>query len=151
MAWGEEWAQLKADALARQQGGMQLNGVPDSGSGPGGTGGWGIDATKDLVVRDDELGRLGNLAFDLRERLSKDADHARPSTFRAAITLQNEGLETGPALTELHDAWNSQARTLLDACAHVSNHLDFTRSQHAKDEDDIATSIQASVISGYIK
>ncbi|MGW6272415.1 hypothetical protein [Streptomyces sp. NPDC055060] len=123
---------------------MQLNQVAASRGGGSGDG-------KDLVVRDDQLGRLGNMAYELRERLLKDSDHARPSTFEAATGLFNDGFDMGAALLELHDAWNSQARTLVDACGHISNHLDFTRSQHGKDEDKVATSVRASHIAEYIK
>lgn len=140
MAW-EEWEQLKADAAERQAGQMRLNQLPD---GPGGGVG------QDLVVHDNVLGKLGNMAYDLRERFRVDSDHARQATFDASVELGNDGLVTGAALTELHDAWNSKAKVLKDACAHISNGLDFARSQHAKDEDKVATSIKASVISKYL-
>ena len=123
---------------------MQLNRVPAE-SGGGGAGG------KDLVVRDAELGKLGNLAYDLRERFRVDSDLARPTTFDASIELLNDGLDTGSALVELHDAWNSKTRVLKEACAHISNGLDFARSQHAKDDVHIETSIKASVIASYLK
>ncbi|MFD9864023.1 hypothetical protein [Streptomyces alboflavus] len=140
MAW-EEWEQLKADATERQAERMRLNQLPD---GPGGGVG------KDLVVHDNVLGKLGNMAYDLRERFRVDSDHARQATFDASVELGNDGLDTGAALTELHDAWNSKAKVLKDACAHISNGLDFARSQHAKDEDKVATSIKASAISKYL-
>ncbi|MBD9730041.1 hypothetical protein [Streptomyces caniscabiei] len=131
MAW-EEWEQLKADAEHRQSTGMQLNQAPAEGGG----------GKTDLVVHDDELGKLGNMAYDLRERFRVDADHARPSTFAASIDLFNDGLDTGSALTELHDAWNTQQQTLKEACAHISNHLDFSRAQHAKDDVHIQTGMR---------
>lgn len=134
MAW-EEWEQLKADAMQRQSTQMQLNQLPADGGGGSGGGG-------DLVVRDDELGKLGNLAYDLVERFRVDADLARPSTFRASIDLFNDGLDMGSALTELHDAWNTQQGALKEACAHISNHLDFTRAQHAKDEAQVVTGMR---------
>ncbi|GAB2793052.1 hypothetical protein ACWGJ2_08825 [Streptomyces sp. NPDC054796] len=98
----------------------------------------------DLVVHDDELGALGNLAHDLRQKLSTDADHARQTTFDASIELFNDGLDMGSALTELHDAWNTKLGTLKEACAHISNHLDYSRAQHAKDEDKIATQMKTA-------
>ncbi|MFE6161738.1 hypothetical protein ACFQ7F_22825 [Streptomyces sp. NPDC056486] len=140
MAW-TEWEQLNAEAAARRSSGMQLNGLPAEGGGGG---------DKDLVVRDNELGKLGNMAYDLRERFRVDSDHARQSTFDASIELFNDGLDTGSALTELHDAWNSKTKVLKEACAHISNGLDFARSQHAKDDVDIETSLKASVISSYL-
>ncbi|WP_354607546.1 hypothetical protein, partial [Streptomyces panacea] len=105
----------------------------------------------DLVVHDDQLGKLGNLAYELREAFRVDSDIARPHTFTASIDLFNDGLDMGSALTELHDAWNSQTATLKDACAHISNHLDFSRAQHSKDEVHIQTALSASKINDYIK
>ncbi|MFF9349936.1 hypothetical protein [Streptomyces sp. NPDC014734] len=107
---------------------------------PADAGGGGEDG--DLVVHNDQLGKLGNMAFDLRERFGTAADHARPSTFTASVDLFNDGLDMGSALTELHDAWNTQQQTLKEACAHISNHLDFTRAQHTKDEQHIETSMR---------
>lgn len=141
MAW-DEWEQLKGDAVERSAQ-MQLNEAPAPGGVAAGSG--------DLVVRDDELGKLGNLAYELREAFRVDSDIARPSTFTASVDLFNDGLDMGSALTELHDAWNSQTATLKDACAHISNHLDFSRAQHSKDEADIGTSLSVSKLNDYIK
>ncbi|QIB43835.1 hypothetical protein [Streptomyces aureoverticillatus] len=138
MTW-DEWEQLKAAAAQGHADRTRLNSV----TGP--------STAADLVVHDDELGALGGIAYRLRDRLRKDSDHARESTFGAAVELSNEGLDMGSALTELHDAWNSKSRTLVDACGHISNHLDFTRAQHKKDDDKVATSVSASVIDKYMK
>lgn len=129
--------------------GMRLNQLAPEGGGGG----------NDLVVHDDELGALGNMAYELRQKLSRDGDHARQTTFDASIELFNDGLDMGSALTELHDAWSTKLGTLKEACAHISNHLDYTRAEHAKDEDKIATqmrnadgkSMTASRIYDYIK
>ena len=131
MAW-DEWGQIKAEVAQQNSEQMQLNQVPDE-SGCGSEG---------LVVHDDQLGKLGNMAYDLREKFRVVADHARPSTFTASVNLFNDGLDMGAALTEMHDAWNTQQQALKEACAHISNHLDFTRAQHAKDEVDIQTSMR---------
>lgn len=135
MAW-EEWERLKADAARRHTDPARPGGGP---------------AAADLVVHDDELGRLGSLAHGLRERLRRDSDHAREQTFGAAVELSGCGLDAGAALTELHDAWNSKSRTLVDACGHISNHLDFTRAQHKKDDEKVATNVSVSVIEKYMK
>ncbi|QCW78099.1 hypothetical protein EQG64_13845 [Streptomyces sp. S6] len=142
MAW-DEWEQLKSDAAARDSSRMQLNEAAATGGGSATDG--------DLVVHDDELGKMGNTAYELRQKFAVDSDLARPSTFTASVDLFNDGLDMGAALTELHDAWNSQTRTLKDACAHISNHFDFTRAQHSKDEVHVATSMPVSKIDGYIK
>ncbi|MFE3326795.1 hypothetical protein [Streptomyces sp. NPDC059176] len=135
MSWNE-WEELKAEAVQRNSTQMQLNRLPDdpgTGKGP---------SSADLVVHDDALGALGNLAYDLREQFRVAADHARPATFKASVDLFNGGLDLGAALTEMHDAWNTQQQALKEACAHISNHLDFTKAQHAKDEVHIATAMR---------
>ncbi|ARX86123.1 hypothetical protein [Streptomyces alboflavus] len=141
MAW-DEWEQLKAEAARKAATRTQVNQAEPS-AGPGTDG--------DLVVHDAELGRLGGIAYRLRDRLRRDSDHAREATFGAAVELSNEGLRMGTALTTLHDAWNSKSRTLVDACGHISNHLDFTRAQHKKDDDKVATSVSVSAIDTYMK
>lgn len=134
MTWNE-WEQAKSEASRHQSSRMQLNQMAAAGGGG--------DAGKpDLVVHDDELGKLGNMAYDLRERLHVDGDFARPSTFTASNDLFNDGLDTGSALLEVHDAWNTQLQTLNEACAHISNHFDYSRAQHAKDEVHIVTGVR---------
>ncbi|MEU1037602.1 hypothetical protein ACFYP4_01515 [Streptomyces sp. NPDC005551] len=125
MSFDEEWAELR-DAAAARHGAMQLNSLPPEGGGGGGT--------ADLVVHRDELGRIGNDAYELRTRLSKEGDQARPATFDAAIALTNGEFVSGAALLKVHDRWNTHVKTLLDACAQISNHLDYTKAQHAKDD-----------------
>ncbi|MYR94240.1 MULTISPECIES: hypothetical protein [unclassified Streptomyces] len=123
MTFDEEWSELRAAAAERTA--MRINGVPSEGGGGG---------TPDLVVNRDDLGAIGNDAYDLRTRLSKEGDHARPATFDAAIALTNGNFASGAAVLKVHDRWRAQLKTLLDSCAHISNHLDYTKAQHAKDE-----------------
>ncbi|MFJ9108759.1 hypothetical protein [Streptomyces sp. NPDC102283] len=132
MAW-DEWEQAKA--RAQQDAAMRLNQVAPERSGGGGGDG-------DLVVHDNVLGALGNAAYSLRQHFSTASDHARQTTFDASIQLFNDGLDMGSALTELHDAWNTKAGTLKEACAHISNHLDYSRAEHAKDSVKIATDLR---------
>ncbi|MFF8915642.1 hypothetical protein ACF08M_20530 [Streptomyces sp. NPDC015032] len=133
MAW-DEWEQLKNNAAEKYSAHMQLNQIPADGGGGAADG--------DLVVHDDELGKMGNTAYELRQKFGTDSDFARPSTFTASIDLFNDGLDMGSALTELHDAWNTQTATLKEACAHISNHFDFTRAQHSKDEVHVDTAMR---------
>ncbi|MFF2719968.1 hypothetical protein [Streptomyces sp. NPDC058011] len=121
MTFDEEWAELRTAAAER--GAMRINGVPAEGGG-----------AADLVVNRDDLGAIGNDAYDLRTRLSKEGDHARPATFDAAIALTNGNFTSGAAVLKVHDRWQTQLKTLLDSCAHISDHLDYTKAQHAKDE-----------------
>ncbi|MFD3971984.1 hypothetical protein [Streptomyces cyaneofuscatus] len=125
MTFDEEWAELRTAAAERAA--MRSNGVPAEGGGGGG-------GAPDLVVHRDDLGAIGNDAYDLRTRLSKEGDHARPATFDAAIALTNGNFTSGAAVLKVHDRWQTQLKTLLDSCAHISNHLDYTKAQHAKDE-----------------
>lgn len=88
----------------------------------------------DLVVNRDDLGAIGNDAYDLRVKVSREGDHARPATFDAAIALTNGNFTSGSAVLKVHDRWNTHLKTLLDSLAHISNHLDYTKAQHAKDD-----------------
>lgn len=122
---------------------MRLNGT---GGGQGGSGG------PDLEVNQDNLGEIGHEAYELHTRLSKDGDQARPSTFDAAIALTNGNFESGSALLKVHDRWNTHLHTLLDACAQISNHLDYTKSAHAKDDVQIGGDlISVSKLNEYLK
>ncbi|MET9917741.1 hypothetical protein ABZZ04_11735 [Streptomyces sp. NPDC006435] len=124
MSFDEEWAELR-DAAAARRGAMRINGVPAEG-GRGGA--------PDLVVNRDSLGAIGNDAYELRIRLSREGDRARPATFDAATALTNGNFASGSAVLKVHDFWKTHLTTLLDSLAHISNHLDYTKAQHAKDE-----------------
>ncbi|WP_256104551.1 hypothetical protein [Streptomyces sp. ODS05-4] len=140
MSFDEEWAELRAAAAQRSA--MRLNSLPAEGGG----------GTADLVVNRDDLGRIGNDAYGLRTRLSKDGDHARPATFDAAIALTNGEFASGSALLKVHDRWNDHLKTLLDACGRISNHLDYTKAQHAKDDVKVEGDLTAvSKLSEYMK
>ncbi|MCP9958666.1 hypothetical protein [Streptomyces sudanensis] len=139
MAW-DEWEQAKREAATR----MRLNqAAPGAGPSPG--------AGPDLVVHDKVLGGLGDLARELRDRAARDGDHARTATAEAASELTADGLDLGAAMRAVHDAWSTKLKTLKDACAHISNHLDYSRSVHAKDDQKIAASMPVSRIWDAIK
>ncbi|MGW0604356.1 hypothetical protein [Streptomyces sp. NPDC002640] len=143
MTFEQEWAQLRAQAAERS--GMRLNGLPAEGGGGGGGG-------DDLVVNRDDLGAIGNEAYDLLGRLGKDGDIARASTFTAATALTNGNFVSGSAVLKVHDFWQKHLRTLLDSCAQISNHLDYSKAQHAKDEAKIEGDLtRVSVLSEYMK
>ncbi|MFJ8752354.1 hypothetical protein ACIREO_23910 [Streptomyces sp. NPDC102441] len=137
MSFEEEWAGLKAEAAAR----MQLNSVPTRDPDASST-----DA--DLVVHDDELGKIGHFAYRLHNNLKADGKHAR-TTSRAGTSLTSDGFEMGKALTSASTAWAEQVGTLLDACAHISNHLDYTKASKKKDDDWAAAQVSVSKISDY--
>lgn len=138
MSFEEEWAGLKREAAVR----MQINGAParDPGASPTGA---------DLIVYDDELGKIGHFAYRLHNNLSADGKHAQTATQAAGKSLAADGFDMGKALSSASTAWEQQVGTLLDACAHISNHLDYTKASTKKDDEWIAAQVSASKISGY--
>ncbi|MDX2933176.1 hypothetical protein [Streptomyces ipomoeae] len=140
MAW-DEWEQLKADAARKSSTQMQLN--QSAASGGGGS------ADGDLVVNQDDLGAVGHEAFVLYDGLQKGADIAGAgankegvgSTMQAAAELKSHGFATGGALQTTVEIWTSQVKSVLQACAHISNHLDFSKKLHAGDDAKIAAVI----------
>ncbi|MFI8963718.1 hypothetical protein ACIGO8_16575 [Streptomyces sp. NPDC053493] len=108
-------------------------------------------AVADLSVDQDRLGALGSAAYALHGRLTKDGNHAGAETAVAGADLTRNGFRTGAALIAVHEAWGSQLRTLLDACAHISNHLDYSAASHAREEEDIRTALAVSQIDRYLK
>ncbi|MBM7440800.1 hypothetical protein [Streptomyces sp. HB132] len=138
MSFEEEWAGLKAEAATR----MQLNGAPtrDPDASPTGA---------DLVVHDDELGKIGHFAYRLHSNLKADGKHARTTSKAAGTSLTSDGFEMGKALTSASTAWAKQVGALVDACAHISNHLDYTKASKKKDDEWVATQVSASKISDY--
>ncbi|MFE6493590.1 hypothetical protein [Streptomyces sp. NPDC057748] len=138
MSFEEEWAGLKADAAAR----MQLNSVPTEGPGAGPSDG-------DLVIHDDELGKIGHFAYQLHNNLKADGKHARTTSEAAGTSLSSDGFEMGKALTAASKAWDKQVGTLVDSCAHISNHLDYSKASKKKDDDWVAAQVSASKIADY--
>nr|WTB31567.1 hypothetical protein OG781_20600 [Streptomyces sp. NBC_00830] len=144
MTFDAEWAALRVESTKRVD--MRLNSVGGDTDGQGGP------SNADLTINQDNLGAVGHYAYGLRTRLSREGDHARPSTFDAAIALTNGNFSSGSALLKVHDRWNTHLTTLLDACAQISNHLDYTKSAHAKDDVQIGGDlISVSKLNEYLK
>ncbi|MFD3357036.1 hypothetical protein [Streptomyces fradiae] len=133
MAW-DEWEKLKAEARAGSER-MRLNQLEPQPSG-GGTEG-------DLRVDQQDLAAVGDSAFKLFEDLSKHGRGADASTQTAAKDLKTQEFELGAALATVQKRWEKQLRTLLDACAHISNHMDYTQNAHAGDEYFIASTVSS--------
>lgn len=158
MAW-DEWEELKSRAAERQATPMRLNHHPDPGGG--GTG----DA--DLVVHQDDLGRVGHEAFLLHARLHDQVDIAGAgadesgagATMQAAASLKSHHFEMGDALETTVSVWTSQVKAVLQAFAHISNHLDYSKKLHARDDALIGAEIRnrdgsavsVSVLNSYFK
>ncbi|WP_078966136.1 hypothetical protein [Streptomyces sp. WM6378] len=139
MLFEEEWAELK-DAAAKKAGSMQLASATDTPKG-------GAPVSGDLVVHQDDLGRVGHEAFLLHGRLLKAGDVTRGAqgsgaTADAATALDHEGFTMGSALTVTVTTWGSQVKTLLQACADISNHLDYSAASHSSDDAWIGASLQ---------
>ncbi|MFF0384931.1 hypothetical protein [Streptomyces sp. NPDC004286] len=142
MTFEQEWAESRAAAAKRSA--MRINSVPAEGGGGGGG--------YDLVVNRDDLGAIGNDAYDLLGRLGKEGDIARSSTFDAAIALTNGNFASGAAVLKVHDNWQTHLKTLLDACGQISNHLDYSKARHAQDEVKIVADLtQISVLTEDMK
>ncbi|MFH8613456.1 hypothetical protein ACH4E8_00065 [Streptomyces sp. NPDC017979] len=131
MAW-EEWDQLKATAADRGNQQMQLNGLPP-GEGGGSSGGQGV-----LRASQTDLAAVGDHAFKLYDRLWPEArTPIARSTGRAADDLVAKSFALGGALRHVAARWDKQLGTLMDACAHISNHMDFTKKTHKDDDEHI--------------
>jgi hypothetical protein len=139
MAAWDEWERLKDEAARRasEDHAMRLNQLPaDQGAGAGGD---------DLRAHQGDLGAVGHEAFLLHDDLRTVGDLAgagagadgEGSTWRAAAALTSRELTTGRALMTTLEIWTSQVRTVLQATAHISNHLDHSKKIHAQDDAEI--------------
>ncbi|WP_262064000.1 hypothetical protein [Streptomyces sp. STR69] len=139
MAW-EEWEQLKADAARRGSARMRLDQLAAGGGGVGG----------DLVVHQDDLGAVGHEAYILHDQLRQRVDIAGAgsgrsgsgSTTQAGEELKGSGFAMGSALVTTVSVWTSQVKSVLQAVAHISNHLDYSKKLHAQDDTQISAEIR---------
>jgi hypothetical protein len=145
MTW-DEWERSKARADDQGSVNMRLNQLAPTDGGGGGGG----DGGQRLVVHQDELGAVGHDAFELHDRLRKQVDIAGAgsgggdagSTMQAASEMKSSNFTMGSALEDTVSLWTSQVKSVLQACAHISNHLDYTKQQHAKDDAQIEAEIR---------
>ncbi|MFF0837383.1 MULTISPECIES: hypothetical protein [unclassified Streptomyces] len=133
MAW-DEWEQLKTVAVTRRQGGathMRIDQLPaDPGGGPMAT----PSQTGDLKVTQHDLAKIGSQAHTLYTQLWDRARLSNTSVDSAAGDLTTQGFALGPGLQHVSNKWDQQLNSLLDACAHISNHMQVTKKIHAGDE-----------------
>jgi hypothetical protein len=136
VAW-EEWEQLKADAAARGSAKMQLNHLPDEPvSGGGGRYG-------DLKVSQGDLAKIGGQAHELYDQLWSKARVALPTSESAAGDLAKQGFTLGKGLAHVAKRWDEQLKSLLDACAQISNHMHVTKTIHAGDDGYIGRAMSS--------
>ncbi|QBJ91282.1 hypothetical protein D0Z67_13945 [Streptomyces seoulensis] len=137
MVW-QEWENAKAGAREARESRTRLNGVGAAGTDD-----------HDLVVHQDDLGGVGHEAFVLHGELKKKADIAGAgldkdgsgSTMRAAATLKSHHFGLGGELETTVEIWTSQVKHVLQACAHISNHLDYTKKRHTAEDAKIVADL----------
>ncbi|WP_411102176.1 hypothetical protein [Streptomyces sp. cmx-4-9] len=140
MSFDEEWLAARATAAAHVS--MRLNQVTvEPGSGDSG----------DLDLNQDHIGAIGTAAHTLHSRLLADGKHAATTTSEAAGALTKEGFATGAALLKAHTVWESQVKTLVAACANVSNGLNYSLRSHAKDEHHLQVDFASAAIDQYLQ
>ncbi|MFI5980583.1 hypothetical protein ACIBEA_06880 [Streptomyces sp. NPDC051555] len=130
MSFEEEWAADKAAVT------MRLNQVDSTGGSAPKPG------SADYVVEDDDLGEIGHASHGLFNGLEPAGKHASAASESAGSSLKGDGFDTGAALSEVNKIWETQVRTLLQACAHISNHLDYTKKSSKANDDWIAAQLR---------
>ncbi|WP_371555150.1 hypothetical protein OG416_09480 [Streptomyces longwoodensis] len=146
MAW-DEWEQLKAEALRQRQDSahMRLNGTDAGGAGGVGGGGGGAHGSSGapgtygvLKTSQKDLAALGRSAHTLYNDLWDRARVAVPTSDSAATDLTQQGFALGAGLQHVSTRWEEQLKSLMDACAHIANHMHVTRALHDGDDGYIA-------------
>ncbi|WP_225823248.1 hypothetical protein [Streptomyces naphthomycinicus] len=141
MAW-DEWEKLKREAADGETPHTQLDQLAASG-GAG-------RSDQHLVVHQDDLGAVGHEAHELHIALREQADiegmgsdkQGTGGTMQAANEFRGRGFAMGPALAQSVRTWTDQVDSLLQACAAISNHLDYSRKTHAHDDAVIAATLK---------
>ncbi|GAA2366454.1 hypothetical protein [Streptomyces cuspidosporus] len=135
MTW-HEWEQLKKSATEKIQ-------LDSAGSG----GGLPEDG---IVVHRDDLGAVGSEAFRLHAELKAKADlagmgtdkHGDSSTAQAAAGLKRRGFAMAGALDKTLRTWSMQVKTVMQACANISNHLDYSQKLFDQEDAKIAADLR---------
>ncbi|MFC5174906.1 hypothetical protein [Streptomyces mutomycini] len=63
------------------------------------------------------------------------------TTARAAAELKSRNFDLGTELYSTLEVWTSQVKTVLQMCAHISNHLDYSKKSHTKDEAEVLAAL----------
>ncbi|MEU7044683.1 hypothetical protein AB0A77_27000 [Streptomyces varsoviensis] len=136
MPFDTEWAKAKAQAARDSSTARtRLDGATTGGGGGGGGG-------QDLVVVQDDLGAVGHSAYRLHGGLKAAGGHAKAASEGAGTELSGSNFTAGAALTKLSSTWDTQVKTLLEACAHISNHLDYSSTAYGAEDQKIATTMR---------
>lgn len=84
-----------------------------------------------------DLVKIGSAAHHLYDQLWDKARVATPSSDSAAGDLSKQGFALGAGLQHVSNRWEEQLKSLMDACAQISNHMQVTKAVHANDENYI--------------
>lgn len=158
MGFDEDWATIVSASRDRQAAGTRLNSAGPEGAGSG---------SMNLVVTQDDLGAVGHEAYVLHEQLREGADivgvgsgkNGEGSTVQAANELSSRHMTMGSELLTTLSVWDSQVKTVLQMCAHISNHLDYSKRSYAQNDKRIedslrhrdGTAVSVSEISTYVR
>ncbi|RST02995.1 hypothetical protein EF910_22225 [Streptomyces sp. WAC07149] len=139
MSFEEEWSAARATAAANIS--TRLN---QAAAAP-------TPGAADLVLDQDHIGAIGSEAHKLYSRLQTDGRHAATASADAAGALSREGFGSGAALARANTRWESQVKTLVAACAQISNGLDYSLSSHRADEQCLYAEFTTSKLDTYLK
>ncbi|MFF4581698.1 hypothetical protein ACFY15_25415 [Streptomyces sp. NPDC001373] len=131
MSFDAEWAAARATASLR---------LDHAGGATG----------SDLALNQDHIGAVGSEAHRLHSRLQTDGRHAATASAEAAAALAREGFSSGTALAKANSRWESQVKTLVAACAQISNGLNYSLSSHAREEQQLYAEFTSSKIEQYL-
>ncbi|RKN05075.1 hypothetical protein [Streptomyces radicis] len=131
MTFDEEWARLQA-AAQDELNATRLN--SDGGAGDG----------ADYAVSGEELRPVHEVAGELADELDRNGSLARNPTHVAGIFLRTPGLETGYALIEVAERWQSQADALRSACRRIAGHVDATVRAHSATEQETLADLRGA-------
>lgn len=91
---------------------------------------------------------MGSAAYGLWNKLrtSADIDGADGSgsggdTQRAATHMKGHSFLVGDELGNAAKLWKSQVKTALQGCAHISNHLDYSKDTHRAEDRKIGAQV----------
>ncbi|MEU5613238.1 hypothetical protein AB0H03_31755 [Streptomyces sparsogenes] len=126
MSFDDEWERAKAWAMGDGPARMRVNHLVASDGGSG-----------TLAARRDDLGRVSHAAYKLHGGLRSAGGHAKANSKAAGAELTTDHFATGAALTRVVDTWQTQVDTLLEACAHISNHLDYSAKRYGEEDAKI--------------
>ncbi|MFF5705405.1 hypothetical protein ACFY7H_23320 [Streptomyces sp. NPDC012794] len=140
MSFEEEWSAARATAAANAS--MRLNQAPPPAAPGGGA---------DLALNQDHIGAIGSEAYKLHSRLQTDGKHAATASAEAAGALSKAGFASGAALAKANSHWESQVKTLVAACAQISNGLNYSLTSHAREEQQLYAEFTTSKLAEYLK